>query len=193
MLSRGLWPYLAASNRLTNYSKNFISILMEHEKNEYVRLPTANRLFHEAGKVAILKGDLMDVQTEREAFRRFVVKDFSKTVHEHWPTLKSLEYIPAQPVDGPPQDDMVWIIFLDDVLRRDFIISRTADDDYDVEVERTLLKKSDLDAIAKDAAGVIDLVYEFAAQSNVPPSTDILMLGRLIDELSATYDIKGEN
>lgn len=166
---------------------------MEHEKNEYVRLPTANRLFHEAGKVAILKGALMEVQTEKEAFRKFVIKDFSKTVHEHWPTLKSLEYIPAQPVDGPPQDDMVWIIFLDDVLRRDFIISRTADDDYDVEVERTLLKKSDLDAIAKDAAGVIDLVYEFAAQSNVPPSTDILMLGRLIDELSAIYDIKGEN
>lgn len=179
---------------------------MKHEKNDYVRLPTANRLFHEAGHLAVLKGEVEGVQNDKEDFWRFTVDDFSEDIRKHWPKLRSLTYIPARPVEGPPQDDMVWIILSDDMVRRYFVISRTIDDHYSIEVEDTFMKvggmyehpKNEVIVAEMDAdhlfyhedfeGGLIEDLNGVMPRGKAPSSAEVLMLGRLVDELSIMYD-----
>jgi hypothetical protein len=183
---------------------------MNHEYSDYEHLPTAEYLFHRAGEIAVLSGYINEVDNEYEHLRQFVVKDFSEPIKREWPELRNLTYTPAYKVEDSLSDDMVWITLSDDVVRRDFIISRNSANEYDIEAECSdananaahemsdehmdatyaaidhIFKGTDLknDDEADQVENIEFLLNNAFNQVHSATPSDIMMLGQLMHTLS---------
>lgn len=179
---------------------------MNHEFEAYEQLPTVRHLFHEGGEVAILLGDIHDIHNEHEDLRQFVVEKFPADVKKRWPELQSVTYTPSYMVEDSLSDDMLWVTLSDDVVRRDYILTRDLADNYSVEVEYSAAERTDTREVSETEKAATrkaidymfnDLPYDtevdidqvekldfLLRQDRTATPIDIMMLGEIFHALS---------